>query len=301
MLNVRTKSLIHYHFIVFIFGFTSILAALISISAIPLVWYRMMIASGGLALFFWFFNRESVRIPRKLVPTVFFAGIVIALHWITFFHAIKIAGVSLTLSMMSTGAFITALLEPIFFKRKFFFYEFFFGGLAVLGVSMIFNAELEHAKGILIALLSAFLSVIFTLINGKMVQKAPSITLSFYELLFGWVALSLYLLFTNSFHSEAFQLLPMDFVWLFILSLVCTAYAFHASIKVMKNLTPFTVMMIINMEPVYGIILSLIVFGERELMSMNFYIGLTIILLAIACNGLFKLQKQLKEKRTKPL
>ena len=301
MLDVRTKSLIHYHFIVFIFGFTSILAALISISAIPLVWYRMLIASIGLTLFFYFFRRGNFHISRALVPSVCLAGIVIALHWITFFHAIKIAGVSLTLSMMSTGAFITALLEPVFFKRKFFFYEFLFGGLAVLGVSMIFNAELEHATGILVALLSAFLSVIFTLINGKMVHKAPSITLSFYELLFGWIAISLYLLFTDAFQWETFNLLPMDLVWLFILGLICTAYAFNASIKVMKNLTPFTVMMIINMEPVYGIILSLIVFGEKELMSINFYIGLTIILLAIVCNGLFKLQKQLKEKRTRPL
>ncbi len=296
MQDARTKSLLHYHLIVFIFGFTSILGALISIDAIPLVWCRMLIASLSLAVFFIFFNKKNFRLPKSLIGGVVFAGLVIALHWITFFHAIKIAGVSLTLSMMSMGAFITAILEPLFFKRKFFLYEFLFGSMAAFGVLLIFDAEFQYINGILIALFSAFLSAVFTLINGKIVHKAPSITLSFYELLVGAVAITIYLLATSQFQWTSFSLNSYDLIWLLVLGIICTAYAFNASIKVMKNLSPFTVMMLINMEPVYGVFLSLMILGEKEFMSVNYYIGLFIVLGSILCNGIFKHRKQLKEK-----
>lgn len=296
MQDARAKSLIHFHIIVFIFGFTSILGALISIDAIPLVWYRMVIATLSLAIFFNFFNKTYFRLPRHLIKGVVLAGLIIAVHWITFFQAIKIAGVSLTLSMMSTGAFITAILEPLFFNRKFFLYEFVFGGFAALGVLLIFDAEFQYLNGILIALISAFLSVIFTLINGKIVHKAEPITLSFYELLVGAIGITLYMIFSNQFEWVQFKLVPYDILWLLVLGIVCTAYAFNASIKVMKNLSPFTVMMIINMEPVYGILLSLVIFGEKEFMSLNYYLGLAIVLTAILFNGIFKHRKQRKEK-----
>lgn len=296
MQDARSKSLIHFHIIVFIFGFTSILGALISIDAIPLVWYRMLIASISLAVFFYFYNKTYFKLNPDLVWYVVFAGFIIVLHWITFFHAIKIAGVSLTLSMMSMGAFITAILEPLFFKRKFFVYEFLFGALAALGVLLIFNAEFQYLKGILIALLSTFLSVIFTLINGKIVHRAKPISLSFYELLVGTIAISSYLILTNQFEWKNLTLVGYDILWLILLGVLCTAYAFNASIKVMKNLSPFTVMMLINLEPVYGILLSLIIFGEKEFMSLNYYIGLGIVLGSILLNGIFKLRKQAKEK-----
>ena len=151
MQDVRTKSLLQYHFIVFIFGFSSILGALCSLDAVPLVIYRMLLASLGLALYFVIFQRSYFQLERSLWLKVVCGGVIIGLHWVAFFHAIKVAGVSLTLSMMATGAFITAMLEPLFNKRKVLVYELFFGGLIALGVGLIFQAEFEHLYGISIA------------------------------------------------------------------------------------------------------------------------------------------------------
>ena len=177
MQNDRSKSLLLYHFVVVIFGFSSVLGALISLDAIPLVIYRMGLAALGLAIFFILYNPKYFILETSMWSSVFLGGVIIAIHWTTFFYAIKIAGVSLTLSIMGTGAFMTAMLEPLLIKRKVLFHEFFFGGFTALGVGLIFNAEFEELQGILIALFSAFLSALFTILNNQMVKKAHPISL----------------------------------------------------------------------------------------------------------------------------
>jgi drug/metabolite transporter (DMT)-like permease len=292
MQDDRTKSLITYHFIVVIFGFSSVLGALCSLDAIPLVIYRMLLASIGLALYFLIFHRSYFNLDRSLWLKVFYGGVIIGIHWVTFFHAIKVAGVSLTLSMMATGAFITAMIEPIINKRKVLGYELVFGGLIALGVGLIFQAEFEQLYGISIALISAFLSAVFTILNTKMVKQARPITLSFYELLVGALVGILFVILSGQYEFEAFQLHQWDLLWILLIAWVCTSFAFNLSIKVMQHLSPFTVMLIINLEPVYGILLSLAVWGEEELMSIRFYIGFIIVLGAILLNGFYKRQKQ---------
>jgi drug/metabolite transporter (DMT)-like permease len=292
MQDDRTKSLITYHFIVVIFGFSSVLGALCSLDAIPLVIYRMLLASIGLALYFLIFHRSYFNLDRSLWLKVFYGGVIIGIHWVTFFHAIKVAGVSLTLSMMATGAFITAMIEPIINKRKVLGYELVFGGLIALGVGLIFQAEFEQLYGISIALISAFLSAVFTILNTKMVKQARPITLSFYELLVGALVGILFVILSGQYEYEAFQLHQWDLLWILLIAWVCTSFAFNLSIKVMQHLSPFTVMLIINLEPVYGILLSLAVWGEEELMSIRFYIGFIIVLGAILLNGFYKRQKQ---------
>jgi drug/metabolite transporter (DMT)-like permease len=292
MQDDRTKSLITYHFIVVIFGFSSVLGALCSLDAIPLVIYRMLLASIGLALYFLIFHRSYFNLDRSLWLKVFYGGVIIGIHWVTFFHAIKVAGVSLTLSMMATGAFITAMIEPIINKRKVLGYELVFGGLIALGVGLIFQAEFEQLYGISIALISAFLSAVFTILNTKMVKQARPITLSFYELLVGALVGILFVILSGQYEYEAFQLHQWDLLWILLIAWVCTSFAFNLSIKVMQHLSPFTVMLIINLEPVYGILLSLAVWGEEELMSIRFYIGFVIVLGAILLNGFYKRQKQ---------
>lgn len=293
MLDVRTKSLIQYHFIVFIFGFSSVLGALINLNAIPLVIYRMVIASLGLAIYFGLYHRSYFNLDKSLWLKVILGGIIIGIHWVTFFHAIKVAGVSLSLSMMATGAFITAMIDPLVNKRKILSYELFFGGLIALGVGLIFQAEYEHLYGISIALISAFLSSVFTILNTQMVKNCRAITLSFYELLVGALIGMLFVLFSGQFSLEAFQLKEYDILWIFLIALVCTSYAFNISIKIMQHLSPFTVMLIINLEPVYGILLSLAIWGEDELLSIRFYIGFFIVLAAILLNGIYKRKKYL--------
>lgn len=288
MPNARQKSILHFHFIVFLFGFTSILGALIQIDALPLVAWRMGIASLLITLFFLVRNPKRFTGAKAQLKWLIAGGLMIGVHWITFFYAIKIAGVSLTLSMMASGAFLTALLEPLFYRRKIVLYELFFGAIALLGLLLIFKAEFDKLYGILIALLSAVLSVFFTLINGKLAQRLPASTVTFYELTIGFVALTAFCFWYNDFSLSPFVLQGNDWVYLLILGSICTAYAFIVSVQVMQQLTPFTIMIIINMEPIYGILMALVIFGEKELMSTNFYIGVVLILLAIASNGYLK-------------
>ncbi len=293
MQDVRTKSLIHYHLIVFIFGFSSVMGALCSLDAIPLVVYRMLLASLGLAVYFAIFHPTYFRLERSLWVKVILGGLIIGVHWVTFFHAIKVAGVSLTLSMMATGAFITAMIEPLINKRKILGYELLFGGLIAVGVGMIFQAEYEHLYGISIALLSAFLSSVFTILNTQLVKQGKAITLSFYELLVGAVFGIGFVIFSGDYTLEAFELRQWDWLWIILIAWVCTSYAFNISIKVMQHLSPFTVMLIINLEPVYGILLSLAIWGDEELMSFRFYLGFVIVLGAILLNGIYKRKKQI--------
>ena len=293
MQDVRTKSIIHYHLIVFIFGFSSVMGALCSLDAIPLVVYRMLLASLGLAVYFAIFHPTYFRLERSLWVKVILGGVIIGVHWVTFFHAVKVAGVSLTLSMMATGAFITAMIEPVINKRKILGYELLFGGLIAVGVGMIFQAEYEHLYGISIALLSAFLSSVFTILNTQLVKQGKAITLSFYELLVGAVFGIGFVIFSGNYTLEAFELRQWDWLWIILIAWVCTSYAFNISIKVMQHLSPFTVMLIINLEPVYGILLSLAIWGDEELMSFRFYLGFVIVLGAILLNGIYKRQKQI--------
>lgn len=293
MPNAKLLNYIHLHFIVFIWGFTAVLGALISLDAIPLVWYRMGIAS-ILIIAFIFLLRKKIRFPAKVLFGFFFAGLCIALHWLAFFGAIKVSNVSITLSVMATGAFFTSFLEPIFFGRKIILYEVIFGILVIVGLYIIFQAETDYVTGIVLALASAFLGALFSVLNGKYVAQYEASVISMYELSFGTLCITVYLLFTGSFTPEFFQISANDWTYLIILASICTAYAFIASVHVMKWLSPYTVMLTVNLEPVYGILLALLVFGETEYMKPQFYYGALIILVTVLANGVLKTRRQIK-------
>lgn len=281
------NSYLHLHFIVFVWGFTAVLGALITLEALPLVWYRMLFASLFILIYI-FYKKISIKLPLKTILILLFAGLVIALHWFTFFKAIKVSNVSVTLACLSTGAFFASILEPIFFKRKVIGYEVLFGLIVIAGLYLIFNVEGHYVEGIILALTSAFLSASFSIINGKFAKVYDPTVISFYELLGGVLFFSVFLLIGGNFNADFFKLSWEDLKWLFILSSFCTAYAFIASVAVMKYLSPYTVMLTINLEPIYGIILALIVFGEKEQMNGQFYIGALIILTTVILNGIFK-------------
>lgn len=296
MQNDNLKSYFNLHLIVFIWGFTAVLGALISLDALPLVWWRMSIA-----VFLIFIYMKIKKIDFTLANStkgiMLIAGLIIALHWLTFFKAIKVSNVSITLACLSTGAFFTSILEPIFFKRKVIWYELLFGLVVMGGLYIIFNVEGDYWFGIVLGLTSAFLSALFSVINGKFAKEYNASTISFYELFGGVLFLSAYLAFTSQFDSNFFLITIEDLGWLFLLASVCTAYAFIASVAVMKHLSPYTVMLTINLEPVYGIILALLIFEEKEKMNPQFYIGATIILTTVILNGIIKNVE--KKKRLK--
>lgn len=294
----KLKNYLHLHLIVFIWGFTAILGALISIDAVPLVWYRMLLAVLFIALYF-FIRKKSFKVEKKALLKFAISGVIIAIHWITFFKAIKVSNVSVALVTMSTGAFFASLIEPFFFKRRIKLIEIVLGLLVIVGLYIIFNFETEYTLGIVYALISAFLSALFAVLNGLFIQKHDANTISFYQLLFGVLGVTVYLIITQQFSANFFELQITDWVYLFILSSVCTAYAFIASVYVMRYLTPYTVMLTINLEPIYAIVLALIIFGEKEQMNPEFYYGAFIVLFVVLLNGVLKNAVSIKKKISK--
>lgn len=287
----KVKSYLHLHFIVFIWGFTAVLGKKISLDALPLVWYRMSLAVLFM-LAYVAIMRIRMKIPAKTIGIFMIAGLVIALHWLTFFAAIKVSNVSVTLACLSTGAFFTAFLEPIFMKRKIVWYEILFGLLVIGGLCIIFKVESRYVEGIVLALICAFLSATFSIINGSFASKYDASVISVYEVLGGVLFLSLWLFGTGGFTPEFFVLSAEDWMYLAILSSVCTAYAFIASVQVMRHLTPYTVMLTINLEPVYGILMAVIWLKGDEKMKWEFYLGAAIILSTVILNGMMKTRER---------
>ncbi|WP_036153269.1 DMT family transporter [Maribacter forsetii] len=291
----RILNLLHLHFIVFIWGFTAILGKLITIDSLPLVWIRMGMATLFIAVYI-LFAKFSLKVSKKTFWWLLGGGVVVALHWVTFFLAIKVSTVSVALAMMSTGAFFTALMEPFWYKRKIIGYEIFFGLMVVAGLYLIFKVETEYVFGMVIALISAFLAAVFSLINGKLVQTHRPSVISFYELGVGMVFLSIILIVKGDFSLSLITLPQMDWVYLVVLALICTAYAFIASVKIMRVLTPYTVMLTTNLEPVYGILLAWFIFGSEEKMKPMFYVGALIILSTVIANGILKQRTNIKKR-----
>jgi drug/metabolite transporter (DMT)-like permease len=291
----RIKNYLLLHLIVFIWGFTAILGALISIDAIPLVFFRMGLAVLFIAIYF-LLKKKSFYVDKKGLIKFLLSGIIIALHWIFFFKAIKIANVSVALVTMSTGAFFTSLIEPVFFKRRIKSLEIVLGLIVIAGLYIIFNFESQYKLGIIYALISSFLGSLFAVLNGVFIKKYDANRISFYQLLFGTLFVTIYLLINNSFSVSFFILPKTDWIYLFILSSICTAYAFIASVKIMKYLSPYTVMLTINLEPIYAIILALFIFGDKEKMKPEFYLGACIVLGVVLINGIIKNKATIKQK-----
>ena len=216
-------------------------------------------------------------------------GFLIALHWVTFFHAIKISNISITLACLSSGSLFGALFEPIFFKRKLRLYEVVLGLVVIVGISTIFAVETQYAWGIATALTSASLSALFSTINGLWVRNHKPTVISTYELTGGFLMLTVWLLIRGDLSvGQAMNISGSDWGYLFVLGTICTAYPFIEAVRVMKHLNPFTVLLTINLEPVYGIVLAYLIFGEKEQMSPAFYFGTLLILCAVMANGVIE-------------
>ncbi len=291
MQNDKLINYLHLHFIVFIWGFTAVLGDLITIAAVPLVWFRMLL--GSIFVFIYIrFTKRKLKVSLKSLVIFALIGSLIALHWLAFFKAVKVSNVSITLAMMSTGAFFTSLLEPIFFKRKIIKYEVVFGLIVIVGLYIIFKVETAYLTGILFALLSSFLGALFSIFNGMVVKTHDATIISFYELFFGVVFISIFIFSTDGFNVSFFDLSSTDWIYILLLASVCTAYAFIAAVHIMKWISPYTLMLTTNMEPVYGIILALLILGDKEYMNPTFYLGALIILMTVIVNGIIKTRKK---------
>lgn len=297
MQNDKLKNYLHLHLLVFIAGFTAILGELITIKAVSLVWYRMLIASVLIYIYIKI-KKIKLKVTKKALIKLSLTGVVLALHWITFFGAIDAANISIALAMFSTGAFFASIIEPIVYKRKIIWYEILFGVIVTIGVVIITQSEMKYITGIVLGIVSAFLSSLFAVLNGKFLETHSATVISFYEFISGVAFITLFILFLDEgFSAQYFNLSLSDTGYLFILASVCTAYAFIASVYVMKYISPFTVVLTYNLEPIYGFLLAIILFPATEIMSSNFYYGAFVILSVVILNGILKNLKTIKKNK----
>ena len=273
------RNLIVLHLTVFVWGFTGILGALISISATQLVWYRVLIAFITLYIYFKT-TKISLKVSYETFFKLFFTGAIVGAHWILFFQSIKSSTVSVTLVCLSSLTLFTAILEPLFKKQRISKLEIFTGLAIISGIYLIFKFESQYTFGIISGLTSALCASIFSIINSKQVKNREATIISFYELIGAWVWISLFLFATNGFNSSMKPGIS-DLIYLVILGTACTSVAYVAGVSVMKYLSAFRVALITNLEPVYGIILAFLFFGKREQMTAGFYAGAIIILTTI--------------------
>ena len=274
------KQHLHLHFVVVLLGFTAILGALISIPAMDLVWYRMLLGFAGLWVYF-LLRKIPYRLNIYRVIPLLGIGVVVALHWVTFFHAINLSNVSVTLGVFASTTLFTSFLEPISQKRKIFWLEVLIGLVILGGIYLIFQYEFRYLSGILYALLSALLNGVFVVLNRNISLKHHPSVISFYEMIGGFLFITVFFVLTGGFGSQLLMVQGNDVFYLLLLGLVCTAYAFTAIVNIMKVLSAFTVVLAINLEPVYGILMARFFFPEAERMSGGFYLGTMIILVSV--------------------
>ena len=296
------KDYLQLHFIVLLWGFTAILGVLISVPTVEIVFYRTLLASLALAALLAY-RKRNFRLGTAALTKMLLTGTLIAGHWVLFFAAARIATVSVCLAGMATATLWTSILEPIATKRKIKAYEVALGVVIIGGLYVIFRFEFGHALGLTMAIFSAFLASCFTVINGEFTKKHNGYMVTFYEMAGACVSIAvLYPLYQHLFPGEG-QGLPfpslVDWIWIAILAIVCTVYAYSASVELQKRLSAFSVNLSVNLEPVYGIILAVLIFKEDEKMTAGFYAGTAIILLAVLVYPLFVRWDKRRQLRTR--
>ncbi|WP_431611826.1 DMT family transporter [Chryseobacterium sp. 'Rf worker isolate 10'] len=283
-------ALFRLHLIVFLWGFTAILGKLIQANAQILVFYRMLFASIFLFVFIRVFKKDSIKVSKKIFFQLAAIGFAMALHWYCFFYSIKVSNVSIALSCLSLSTLFASILEPIIFKRKIDISEVVMGTVIVACILLIFKTEFHFKEGIIYGILCAVFGTIFSVFNGKMFGKTSSGNIIFYEIFCGWFILMLFYLLSG----QIFQMNEInyrDLALICLLASVFTAFPMLESVNLMKYISPFTLILTVNLEPVYGIILAFFIFGESEHMSPIFYIASGVMILAIIANGLIKARK----------
>lgn len=286
-----SRNLLILHITVLIWGFTGILGNLITVSATHLVWYRVLIAFVSLFLYFRF-SGQSLAVTRVELRNFLLTGALVGGHWLLFFESIKVSTVSVTLVCLSSVTLVTSLLEPLFYRRRISGLELVTGLFVIAGIYLIFKFEGQYMKGIILGLICAVLASLFSIANSFLIRTSAASKISFYEMVGAWVWLSVFMLFSGGFNASM-KLDAGDLFYLLLLGTVCTAGAYVAAVMVMKEISPFRVALASNLEPLYGILLAWLIFGDSEVMSGGFYLGAVIILGAVFLYPVFR-RRQLR-------
>ena len=286
-MRTRTQAVWLLHFTVFLWGFTGIFGKLIQQGTLHLVYTRTIIAALGLAVAAIVMRRSlSWRTPKLGIYLL--TGLIITGHWITFYGAIKISTASIAAACLSTSTVFTALMEPFWFKRRVRLYEVVLGLIVIGALLLIFGLETDNRWGIVVGVISALLSAWFNIINAVLVHKDDPVRISFYEIASVAVVMGLGLLVMGDLPPPLWELPSSDIIYHLLLGLVCTSLSFVTGILVMRKLSAFTVMLTVNLEPVYTILIALLIWGEEERMRTGSYLGLALILACLFVNGWFQ-------------
>lgn len=279
------------HFIVFIWGWTAILGKVITLPADKLVWLRLPIAMSGILAYLVITKKSIYAAPKDIVKYLA-VGLIVALHWICFYSAVKESNVSVTLACFSTGSLFTAFIEPLFLKRKVRFYEIIFGLMVVGALLIIFQVETRYSTGIILGVLAALTSSVFGVLNGYMVQRGHNGThISLYEMIGGFIGMTVFVLFFKPWDGPWIAMSHQDLFYLIVLGLAATAVPFLISLHILKTISPYTVSLTLNLETVYGIIFAYFIFHEDKQLTGYFYLGASIILSTVFLNAYMKMRK----------
>ncbi len=293
----RNQAFALLHLCVFCWGFTAIFGKLISFDSVSLVWWRLLIVVISLFVFM-LFARKKILLSPKLFWRIAGVGAIVGIHWLCFFGGIKVSNISITMISFSTGTFFTSLIEPIVYKRKINPNEVIIGILIMLIISIIGLNEYENSHnplgGIVLGSLAALTAALFSTFNGKLIQQSNAFTISFVELLFALILVSFGLFLFFEVPENLLSPSGLDLSYLLLLGIACTAFPFIASVEVMKNLSPFSVNLAVNLEIVYAILFSYFIFGENEKMTPTFYLCGSMIGVLIVFNEVLKRKRKKK-------
>lgn len=286
------------HLIILMWGFTGILGKLINLPPLPIVWYRVLIATVSLALILPLMKRSLKINSLREFLMLAAVGVVVMLHWVTFYISIDLSTASLGILCLSTTTIHVSWLEPLVMKRRLSWTEVIMGLVVIYGIYFVsedFSAQ--DYEALAYGLFSALMAAVFSVMNGKLAQTMAPSKITFYEMLVGGVFLTIVLLFRGEFTSELFQLSTSDVLWLLFLGLLCTSFAFLVTVELVKRLGAFTVSLSINMEPVYTILLAIVILNENKIMGTQFYIGSFIIVGVVIANAVIKRIMRRKQRQ----
>lgn len=290
-LRIMKKALIQLHIAVFLAGFTAILGKLITLNEGLLVWFRLLITVVTLGVIL-FLKKQLQQIPLKDVKKIFGVGVIVAIHWVTFYGSVKYANVSVALVCFSATGFFTAFFEPLILKRRIALIEVGLGLIAILGIYVIFDFHPQYKLGIAFGIISAVGSALFPIYNKKLLLVYSPKILTLYEMGGGLLALTaLVPFYLMQFPASYYIPTATDWLWLLVLAWLCTVLSFDLQLNALKKISAFTANLTYNLEPVYGIILAFIFFNENEQLHPQFYIGVLLILLAVVLQ-MFRIRRQ---------
>jgi drug/metabolite transporter (DMT)-like permease len=296
------KALIQLHIAIFLAGFTAVIGKILeNLNEVLLVWYRLLITVVVLAVIMYF-KKELTKISFKDFVRMAKVGAVITFHWVTFYGSIHHGNISIALVCLSSAGFFSALIEPIFYKKKINHIELLLGILTIIGIYIIFDFHPQFKLGIIYGILCAIGSAVFPILNKQLIEEFSPRTLTLYELTGGLLFLTLtaplYLHFITT-SANVIHYIPTgyEFIWLIILALVCTIICFDLQLKALKKISAFTSNLMYNLEPLYGIIMAFVFFKEGKHLNNAFYVGTFLILAAVGIQ-MYRISSMAKANKT---